>query len=260
MILHQVSNSLGNYNYNAFVYRDTNWEAHFHGNFELIYVFEGTANITVNGISDTLQESELILLPPHTVHSLQVTSSKVWVGVFSEDFIDIYAKKYKYVRYSKFKCREDIEEILKKHLFFQGVPERFLHISCLYMVCNECIKNAVVYNQGQNHKFISEVVTYISKNLNYDITLKETAESLNYEYHYFSSLFHQYFCMNFKSFINLFRFEKACALLTDKENSVTYVAESCGFGSIRNFNRVFKKLSGYTPREYKDQHLDNKTA
>ena len=74
MILHQVSNSLGNYNYNAFVYRDTNWEAHFHGNFELVYVFEGTANITVNGISDTLRKSELILLPPHTVHSLQVTN------------------------------------------------------------------------------------------------------------------------------------------------------------------------------------------
>jgi hypothetical protein len=155
MIWHQVSNSLGNYNYNAFIYRDINFDAHFHGNYELIYVFEGTANIIVNGISDTLHKSELILLPPHTIHSLQITNSEVWVGVFSEDYIDVYAKSYKYVRYSKFKCREDIEDILKEHLFFEGVPERFLHISCLYMVCNECIKNAVVYNQGQNHKFIS---------------------------------------------------------------------------------------------------------
>ena len=47
MIFHQPLNSKMNFNYNAYIYRDTNWETHFHGNFELIYVFEGAANITV---------------------------------------------------------------------------------------------------------------------------------------------------------------------------------------------------------------------
>lgn len=246
MILHQVSNSRGNYNYNAYIYRNASWTPHFHGNYELIYVFEGTANISVNGIADVLCQGELILLPPYTVHSLDITDGKTWVGVFSEDFIASFAKKYKYVRYSKFKCSTDIEDILKKYLFFEGRPQHFLHISCLYMVCNECVKNAAPHTTEQNCSFIYKVVNFISENLSRDIVLKDIAAAMNYEYHYFSSLFHQYFCMNFKSFINFFRFERACALLTDKENSVTSVAEACGFGSIRNFNRVFKKLSGYS--------------
>lgn len=92
MILHQVSNSRGNYNYNAYIYRNASWTPHFHGNYELIYVFEGTANISVNGIADVLCQGELILLPPYTVHSLDITDGKTWVGVFSEDFIASFAK------------------------------------------------------------------------------------------------------------------------------------------------------------------------
>ncbi len=260
MILHQVSNSRSNYNCNAYIYYNTSYAPHFHGNYELIYVFEGTTNITVNGIADVLCQGELILLSPYTVHSFDIVGGKAWVGVFSDDFIASYAKKHKYVRYSKFKCSADIEDILKKYLFFEGNPELFLHIACLYMVCNECVKNALPQTTKQNDSFIFEVVDFISKNISRDITLKDIADVMNYEPHYFSTLFHQHFCMNFKSFINLFRFEKACALLTDKDNSATYVADACGFGSIRNFNRVFKNLSGYTPREYKNQQLNSKNA
>ena len=150
--------------------------------------------------------------------------------------------------------------MLKKSLFLEDKPEHFLHISCLYMVCNECVKNAVPQDTKQNDSFIYDVVNFISKNMSHDITLKDIAAVMNYEPHYFSSLFHEHFCMNFKNFVNLFRFERACMLLADKENSVTHVAEACGFGSIRNFNRVFKNLSGYTPKEFKDQQSHNKKA
>lgn len=260
MLLHQVSNSHGNYNYNAIIYHNTSWASHFHGNYELIYVFEGTANISANGIAEVLYQGELMLLPPYTVHSLHVTDGKTWVGVFSEDFIVSYVNKHKYVRFSKFKCDADIEEILKKYLFSDDKPEHFMHISCLYMVCNECVKNAVSQDIKQNDSFIYEVVNYISKNMSYDIALKDIADAMNYEYHYFSTLFHQYFCMNFKSFLNLFRFERACAILADSEATITSVAEACGFGSIRNFNRVFKNLSGYTPRDYKNRHINAEKA
>ncbi len=252
MIIHQPSNSRGNYNYNATIYKNAHWTLHFHANFELIYVYEGSADVSLNGATDTLEKGEMMLIPPYTVHSLFVTAGKTWVGVFSEDFITSFAKQYKYVRFSKFTCSPEIEALLQKHLFTEDRPDRFLHISCLYMVCNECVKNALVLATEQNYKFIHGVIGYITEHTHQDIALKDIAKAMNYEYHYFSSLFHQSFGMNFKSFVNLLRFEQACSLLTD-EVSVTQVAERCGFGSIRNFNRVFKSLSGVTPLEYKKQ-------
>jgi len=252
MILHQTTNSRGNYNYNAFIYTNRFWPSHFHGNYELIYVLEGQTEITVNGISDLLEKGELILLPPYTVHSLKIKNSRVWIGVFSEDFIVSFAKKYKFVRFSKFRCDQEIEETLKKHLFHTARPDHFLHISCLYMVCNECVKNAVIGESEQNQKFVYEVINYISENMGREIVLKDVADAMNYEYHYFSALFHQYFELNFKNFLNTFRVEKACSLLAEGENNVTSVAEFCGFGSTRNFNRVFKNHVGCTPSEYKN--------
>lgn len=253
LISHQISNSLGNYNYNAYLYHNTQFAPHFHGNFELIYVFSGTSEITVNSVEETLADGELILIPPYSVHSLSVGEGKIWVGVFSPDFVCAYSEKYMYVKYSKFKCDPQIEKFLKEQLFFQGCPAHFLQISCLYMVCNECVKHAEIIQGEQYGIFIHDTVSYISENLTRDICLKELAAALNYEYHYFSSLFHQSFGIHFKSFVNYYRFDKACSLLSNKENSITDIAQRCGFGSIRNFNRVFKKLSGYTPGEYRSK-------
>ena len=251
MILHQIGNSQGNYHYNAFIYQDCYWAAHFHSSFELIYVLEGSASITVNGISDTLHKGELILLCPYTVHSLRLNDSKVWVGVFSEDFVISYAPKHKQTQYSTFRCDPETEEVLKKHLFIEGTPDRYLCISCLYMVCHNCIRNACLHNSSQNNAFISAVISYVSQNITKDISLKDIAQSMNYEYHYFSSLFNETFSLNFKSFINQLRIENSCAMLADSKKTITYISEACGFTSIRNFNRVFKRICGCTPQEYR---------
>ena len=255
MILHQINNSRSNYNYNAYIYYDIFWQPHFHANFELMYVYEGSAEISINGISDTLCKGELVLLSPYTVHSFTIKGGKTWVGVFSEDYISSFSKKYKYVKFSKFRCSSGIEKILQTYLFYQGTPERFMCMSCLYMVCYECLNNASHSAAEQNNKFIEKVVTYVCENLSKDIDLKGTAEFMNYEYHYFSSLFNQSFAMNFKDFLNRLRIEKACELLREDENSVTNIAQYCGFGSIRNFNRAFKKVCGCTPCEYKKSRL-----
>ena len=83
-MIHQPTNSRRNFNYNAFIYSDTVWESHFHGNYELIY--------TLKGYSDELSRGELILLSPYAVHSFTVPpKSEAWVGVFSDEFISQFA-------------------------------------------------------------------------------------------------------------------------------------------------------------------------
>jgi len=252
MIEHQISNSYGNYNYNVYIYRDILWDLHFHGNYELIYVMKGSADVSLNAKNIVLSEGELILVPPYAIHSLRADGiSKVWVAVFSEDFIYSFSEKYKSVSFSKFRCETKTENMLKDFLFHDGEHEQYLFKGCLYIVCNECIKNAESGKEKSDDKFIYRVVEYISEHIEDEITMHEISNFLNYEYHYFSSVFNQCFGMNFKSFVNMFRFEKACRYLSDKTESITDVCNKCGFGSIRNFNRVFKQLSGYTPGEYR---------
>lgn len=50
------------------------------------------------------------------------------------------------------------------------------------------------------------------------------------------------------------RIEKACFLLRDGDKSCTHIANECGFGSIQQFNRVFKKLKHCTPVTWRSQN------
>ena len=254
VIVHQVTNSYSNYNYNAFVYSDIRWFPHFHGNFELIYALSGNVDITVNGESCNLSQGELILISPYNIHSLKIyKESKIWVGVFSVDFVSSFFKKNKNIRYSKFCCDKSVENFLKEKLFFQGTPEHYFLMGCLYIVLNECIKNAAATDCGKDNDFMYGIIDYISQNLCENISLEDISDALGYERHYFSSVFHKCFSMNFRNFVNLFRFEKVCNLLVENDMPITQISSECGFGSIRSFNRIFKEMSGKTPGEYRNK-------
>ena len=215
---------------------------------------EGIAAIWVNGVAEYLEPGEMLLIPPYSVHSLRIDSSaRAWVGVFSEDFIPSFDKENRTVRYAKFRCDEKTEKFLKENLFVADRLRRYLHAACLYLICDQCVQNAEAFDEGRNDLFERKIVEYVAEHIAESISMKEMASALNYEYHYFSALFHRHMGMNFKSFINLFRFESACKLLSERNRSVADVGISCGFGSIRNFNRVFKSVCGYTPGQYRQR-------
>lgn len=252
MIYHQPHNSQGLFNYNAYIYEGVGYRSHFHTNYELIYVFNGEVSVKVFGKALTLSQGEALLISPLAVHSFDIPQeSKAWVGVFSEDHVEAFAAKYKNVQFSPFKPDGELTAFLEKELFIQGRPRHYLCLSCLYLICDQCEKNAVGISSPEAKSFRSAILTSISESFQGEISMKNLATSLGYEYHYFSQLFHKHFNMDFKKFINLFRYERACALLSKKDRSITAVYKECGFSSLRNFNRVFKQMSGITPNQYR---------
>lgn len=251
-MFHQPDNTVGNYNYNSRIYSATGWDAHFHGNYEIIYSLKGITEICINGVPDVLYEGEMILISPYTVHSLYVgEASENWVGVFSEDHIISFSSINKFKRFSKFKCSSSVDEFLNKALFFEGKPEHYTLCACLYLICSECVNNASSYDTVVSDDYVMKVVSYISENISENVSMREISDSLNYEYHYFSNLFHRAFSMGFKAFLNHFRLEKACKMLVTSGKSITEICNACGFGSVRSFNRVFKIKIGKTPAEYR---------
>ena len=252
MITHQVTNSYGNFNYNAYVYMNIGWQAHFHGNYELIYAIDGNTEINVNGDLHKLAPGDFLLISPYLVHSLEVSgASRVWIGVFSEDYVAEFAKNHKGMRFAPFRCAEPIENYLRKYLIFQGTPEKYIAISCLNAVLSECERNADKEISDADARFVESVIEYISSKMNENVTMAEIADALGYEYHYFSLLFNRYFSIKFKNFLNLFKFQYACGLLADSSKSISEVCFESGFETVRSFNRVFRYFSGMTPTEYR---------
>ena len=63
--------------------------------------------------------------------------------------------------------------------------------------------------------------------------------------------------MTFSQYLNIIRLEKAIDLLNHNTErlSVTDIASLCGFDTIRHFNRVFRELTGFSPRELPENYV-----
>ena len=80
MIKHQPTNSRGNYNYNAYIYTNTRYHAHFHANYELIYVLHGEVPCLLGGRELCLEGGQMLLISPYTVHGFTVAVDGGWLS------------------------------------------------------------------------------------------------------------------------------------------------------------------------------------
>lgn len=251
-MFHQPHNSQGNFNFNSFIYSGTGYQDHFHRNFEVIYILKGFAPVRVGREQYILRAGEMVLIHPWQIHSFSVTEeNQVWVGVFSKDFISKFARREEGQLFSPFRCDPLADQFLREQLFTADAPPRYLLIASLYLICDQCMKFAKTCQNKEQSALRDKILRYIEEHYTEQISMAEVAEALGYEYHYFSQLFHDCFEMNFRAFINIYRFDLACELLTETDAEIIDIAMESGFQSLRNFNRIFKNLSGSTPQEYR---------
>lgn len=92
--------------------------------------------------------------------------------------------------------------------------------------------------------------------LDANISLPELASTLNIPSHHLSRVINEQFGANFFDFINQYRIEEVKTRIGNPkyENlSLLGIAFDCGFNTKSAFNRVFKKMTGFTPSEYRKQ-------
>ena len=254
-IFHQPHNSAGNHSYNVYIYKNVDYNLHFHKNYEIIYVMEGKAHCSINNKTEIISEGDFAFCLSNEVHSIKsIGDSKIWIGVFSGDFISEFEKyqKNKEGENFVFRCRENLMSYLKDNLIKKELSDVFVIKACLYALCGEYLRQIPLRNKKEKHiEIMCDVVEYVEKNYKNRPSLLELSQKLGYEYHYFSKMFNRMFSMNFNEYLNVYRFNEACSMLTTTDNPITDVAHECGFNSIRSFNNTFKTLAGVSPSRYR---------
>ena len=100
-----------------------------------------------------------------------------------------------------------------------------------------------------------KTVIYISENFKEDISLKKAALSAGVSEEHLSRIFNASGNVGFSEIVNTLRVQFAKGKLKNKSLSISDIALEAGFGSIRNFNRIFKKHFHCTPSEYRNQSI-----
>ncbi len=106
-----------------------------------------------------------------------------------------------------------------------------------------------------------EVVSYINANYtNSKINLSLLSKSSGLNKSFLSALFPKLTGSNFTDYIHHLRISNAMEMLTSSDKSISEIAYSCGFETIRSFNNVFKGVVGTTPSGFLSGFHGNENA
>ena len=105
---------------------------------------------------------------------------------------------------------------------------------------------------------ILNIIVMQKKYKDKDYSARKLAEDLGTNTRYVSAVVNVRFHMNYASFVNKYRIEEAMSILVDKryqELRMEEVSDMVGFANRQSFYASFYKIMNMTPRDYRQQHL-----
>lgn len=105
--------------------------------------------------------------------------------------------------------------------------------------------------EKQDERTISGITGYMQEHLCEEISLSILSKEFHLNPQYVSQLFKNEIGVGFLTYLTNVRLEKAKKLLVSTSLSIAKVAEQCGYSDYRVFTKVFKKMEGITPSQFR---------
>jgi len=106
----------------------------------------------------------------------------------------------------------------------------------------------------RGNKRMNDVYTYIRENYSRPVSLETVSQIAGMSPFAFSRYFRKNSSAGFVEYLNRVRTNKACYLLRETDSQINTIAPACGFTSISNFNKQFRKTEGISPRDYRARY------
>lgn len=237
---------------------------HIHQFSEIVLVREGEIEVTVDGRTETARKGDIIFITPFHSHSFSTpVYSELWLAVFSNDFISDFAGTkdiYRTAERSVFTPSDVLLNFLSDKLIDSS--ERFIIYdaatyrsirAAIYAVFEEYTRTVPSIDSPVHSKssVVLSVFEYLGTHFKENVSLNSTAKALGYNPEYVSHCLSKIRGMNFRYILNSFRVDCAKNMLLSTKKSIQEIAIESGFSGERSFHRVFVKMIGNSPGEYR---------
>lgn len=260
-----------------------NFPLHYHEELELNLVINAKgARRIVGSVIEEIDDIDLVLVGsnlPHVWknHKCESTEIHEITIQFHKDLFDekiLRRNQLHFIRemFERSKCgilfsRETAQALsgrlkeLQTRQGFDSVLELMSILHDLSVSRNARLITDASYAQSQpsyNSSRVEKVIEYIKQNFDKSVQLSDAAKLANMTKVSFSRFFKAQTGMNFIDSLLEIRLGHASRLLIDTNRSIAEVAYHCGFNNISNFNRLFKKKKGCTPKEFRENYTYEK--
>lgn len=252
------------------------YPVHYHPELELNYISNGKGIQRIIGDSiEEIDDLELVLVGPNQYHGWlqQDCPPKKMHEVtiqFHNDLFDATLLSRSVMKPIKNLFDRSVHGVLfSKATTLQMAPrlsmvsklggmDYFLElVSILSDLANSrnqrLLSTTTILNKNvENSDKIKLLCDYIQNNYASKISLSEVSELLNMSNVSFNRFIKKRTGKTFVEYLNDVRIGYAARWLIEKDLGVSEIAFMCGFNSIANFNRVFRKSKGRTPSQYRE--------
>ena len=127
-------------------------------------------------------------------------------------------------------------------------------LKCLNRLVDDSLgleEPCVQEEENGTNQLVKRAKEYIAEHYMENITLSDTAEILGITGGYLSTLFQKSLQCGFIDYLNRVRIERACCYLEQNYFKTYEIAYKVGFRDEKYFSKVFKKVMGMSPKEYR---------
>ncbi|BCL34560.1 helix-turn-helix domain-containing protein [Nostoc sp. MS1] len=128
---------------------------------------------------------------------------------------------------------------------------------CIHLLKHYCVTSDAKLDKHE-HKGLSQwklrqAIAYIHENLDKDLSLVDISAIVGMSMYYFSRQFKESTGMAPHQYVMSCRIDRAKKLLSSTNQTIEQISSQVGFQSQSHFTNVFRKLTGITPRVYREQ-------
>ena len=249
---------------------------HWHPEYEIIRINKGTLQFTLNGHQYTGREGDYFIVQDGALHSGIPQRCQYECVVFNLHAIvelnPLCAKLLQPVLLGGSQFCEHIEtpekqlaqagDALFSALGSNAENAPYFAIGAIFtfvgaLLDSYVVRRALKPQEAELRRLarVKDVLRLIRNHYHEEITLENMATSAHMNKRYFCRYFREMMGKTPIQYLNYYRIECACELLSTSERTVSEIALACGFNNISYFIRVFGTHKGVTPSNYAKQAM-----
>lgn len=219
---------------------------------------EGAFTDSENGESSAVSAGDIIFVPMGSRYVARWSdeSDSHYVSmhfVFADS--DVFPQKNRY-RFAAIRLgdTEKTKEIFLKMLAFSQVNdiEKLTFLGDFYRLLSQLLPHLSKKEALPTDKRLEKAIGFIEENYREKITVEAIAQASQMSVSRFFPYFKKALGVTPIDYVNNYRVSQAIILLMNGEGlSVEEISEAVGFESSAYFRRVFKKITGHSPRRYR---------
>ena len=245
------------------------WRPRGRLDFQLLYIAAGKAHFYFNEKEEIVTAGHMVLYRPKEpqkyVYYLEDQTEVYWVHFTGSDVTNIL-HSYGLTKEKKiFYCGSGLEYqhhfrsmIQELQLCKDNYPEMLeIHLRQIFIKLHRYFNTVSKVDNSQIAEEIDKATLYFAEHYNKNICIEKYAKKHHMSTSWFIRNFKQYTGVTPMQYIVSIRIHNAEVLLQNEQHNITEIANMIGYDNPLYFSRLFKKIKGLSPSEYRKNIIQN---